>query len=224
MPYINGASEALPGTLSSCPVTLPFAQSAGQTLVVATAYSGTALSNLASVTDTAGNTYIRLPATGCVNSFEPAAQILFVAFNIASALANDNTVTLNLSPASATPSIAVLLYTGSTLVDASNSVGEPSSSPMDVSLTTQFANEELIGIANMNAGDAGTFGPGAGFAAQFADPNGIFFSADALAASAGPQTWTPTATSPGSASVMFIALATPDILIPADPIFFSTDF
>ena len=70
--YINGAiaSELSGNPDSNLDILLPFAQTVGQTLIIAINWFGN-LTDLASVTDTVGNTYSEIPGTACQNTDEP---------------------------------------------------------------------------------------------------------------------------------------------------------
>ena len=145
--------------VSSVSVTFTAAQTAGNLNVVVVGWNDTTAA-VTSLTDTAGNSYVRAigPTLGAGLS-----QSIYYAKNIVAAAAGANRVTVVFSPAAAYPDIRILEYRGIDSVNAvdvtAGAVGNSASSNSGA-VTTTNANDLLFG-ANMVA--TSTSGAGAGY-------------------------------------------------------------
>ena len=206
--YINGAiaSELSGNPDSNLDILLPFAQTVGQTLIIAINWFGN-LTDLASVTDTVGNTYSEIPGTACQNTDEPNVSIAYVCVGIVASAAGTNTITCAFSPDVAYPNIQVSLVANVYGIDTANSLGEPPSSPMNISVTTTEDNDYLWGAAEGNGGDLQWISFG-NFTAQFTPDDQTWYVGDDTAGAAGVVTWSPTAEQPEYGSLILVAFTT----------------
>src|SRR5581483_7004810 len=151
--FVQGASATPQSPQSTISVTYPQAQAAGNTNIVAVGWND-ATSTVASVTDSAGNSY-RLAAPVARGS--GVSQAIYYASNIAAAGAGSNVVTVTLSRAAPWPDIRILEYSGldptspfDVATSAAGSSGNASSGPV-----TTTAQSELIFGAGITTGGFG---------------------------------------------------------------------
>jgi len=225
--YVNANTNAFAGT-GTVTYTIPFAQTAGDCfLFVVNLYNSSTFSAPTSVHDTAGNTY-NAPIQTLGNTNEPTTCFLYAVSNIKAAAANANTVTMTLPSGAQFPQAFIIEYTGASitsLVNASNGVGTPTTSPISTPITTTISNCELVGIITGNGGDGDPLAIGSGFTSRYNSGDGWFVAGDASAATATSYTFDPTSGSPGFTTTFVVALEPGSgPTIHSDPIFFSMDF
>jgi len=167
--YIQGASAATGGALTTVPVTMPNVQTAGNLNVVIIGWNDTT-ATVSSVTDTEGNTYtIAAPLlTG-----GGLSQAIFFAKNIAGEASNPNGVTVTFSQAAAAPDVRVLEYKGLDItnpVDVTAGAVGTSNLADSGACTTTTPTELVVAGATVSSNITG---PGTGFTTvALTHPNG----------------------------------------------------
>jgi hypothetical protein len=167
--YIQGASTATGGSLTTVPVILPNVQTAGNLNVVIIGWNDTT-ATVSSVTDTEGNTYsIAAPAlqgTGL-------SQVVYFAKNIAGEATNPNEVTVTFSAAAQAPDVRVLEYKGldtTNPVDVTGGAVGTSNLADSGACTTTTPTELIVAGATVSSSISG---PGTGFTTvALTHPNG----------------------------------------------------
>lgn len=164
--FVQGASNAASG-VSSLAKAFTSNNTAGNTIIVSFAFwkSG-GFTAVPTVTDTRGNTYHRV-------GFSPnnlASQaFVFVAYNCAGGA---NTVTVGLGT-SADTDMSIHEYSGCASVNAldQNAYFYTPTSPLTMSMTTQYANEVLFCFAYNQTSGSSTFTPSAGWTGRESTSN-----------------------------------------------------
>jgi hypothetical protein len=143
--YVQSNASA-PASASTMTVTYTSAQSAGDLNVVAIGWVDST-SNVASVTDSKGNTYVR--ALGPTTVSGTASQSIYYALNIAVAAAGANTVTVTFNATVPDPDVRILEYSGIATANALDvAVGASSATGTALSsgtATTTNANDLILG-------------------------------------------------------------------------------
>jgi hypothetical protein len=153
---------AVPTASTSVSVAYTSAQSAGDLNVVAIGWYNTT-TTVASVTDTAGNSYTA--ALGVTTSSKAGSLQIWYAQNIASSSANANTVTVTFNTTSSYPDVRIAEYSGiatSSPLDvtaASSTLWTTSTLSTSGFVTTTNANDLLVG-ANYVANTTNSAGTG----------------------------------------------------------------
>jgi fibronectin type 3 domain-containing protein len=203
-PVFVQVNSAVPQSTSvpSVVVTFNAAQTAGNLNLVAVGWNDTQ-ATVASVTDTAGNSYVRAvgPTLG-----SGLSQSIYLAKNIVAAAAGTNRVTVAFSPAAQYPDVRILEYGG---IDPANPVdntaaatGNSTTSNSGVAVTAN-PTDLLVG-ANMVF--TGTTGPGSGFTTRvITNPDGDI-AEDRLVTAAGSYSATAPLSSAGAWVMQMVAL------------------
>jgi fibronectin type 3 domain-containing protein len=164
----NYAAPQTPQT--SVAVAYPAAQTAGDLNVVVVGWNDTTR-QVASVTDTKGNVYVR--AVGPTTQTGMATQSIYYAANVVAAAANGNTVTVTFTGAANYPDIRIAEYRGIAPVnpvDVTAAAQGSSTSSNSGPATTTNANDLLVGA---NLVQTVTTGPGASFTTRvITNPDG----------------------------------------------------
>jgi len=163
--YVQGNYSCPQSPQTSMAVTYTKAQVAGDLNVVVIGWND-ATATIASVTDTAGNQYLRA-GNPTIRTGNPAiSQSIYYAKNIASAAASANAVTVAFSVAAAFPDIRILEYAGLDLANPLDvfvgSTGN-SSTTSSAAVTTTNANDLLVAG---NTIETFTTGAGTGFTSR----------------------------------------------------------
>ena len=163
--YVQGNYSCPQSPQTSMAVTYTKAQVAGDLNVVVIGWND-ATATIASVTDTAGNQYLRA-GNPTIRTGNPAiSQSIYYAKNIASAAASANAVTVAFSVAAAFPDIRILEYAGLDLANPLDvfvgSTGN-SSTTSSGAVTTTNANDLLVAG---NTIETFTTGAGTGFTSR----------------------------------------------------------
>ena len=157
--FVQVASSVPQTPQTTVTTSLPSPQSLGDLNVVAIGWANTT-SDVASVTDGAGNVYVRAAPT---NRSSQDSQAIFYAKNILSGL---NLVTVNMTASTPYVDVRVAEYSGLDLMnplDVTAGAGGSSSSPSSGSATTTKAREILVGAGTTS----GIFnGPGSGYTSR----------------------------------------------------------
>ena len=191
--YVQNAWTNPSAPTSSVTATFASAQTAGDINLFIVGWADFT-STVSSVTDSKGNVYTL--AVGPTRSSGNASQSIYYAKNIASAVANANTVTVTFSTAVAYPDLCILEYSGvstTTPVDVSAAAASTGTALDSGAMATTVANDWIV------LGDYiqhGTTSEGGGFTERLYDDDSQV-AADAIEGTAGTYHATATQDSTG---------------------------
>ena len=204
--YVQGNYSTPQSAQSSVAVKFNAAQLGGDLNVVAVGWNDST-ATVASVTDTAGNTYSR--AVGPTTITGVASQSIYYAKNIAATSAGANTVTVTFSTGAQYPDIRVLEYSGADLanpVDVTSASSGNSTSSSSGSVTTTSPIDLLFG-ANLVL--SSTIGSGGSFTTRLLTTPDGDIAEDQLVTTAGSYAATAPLSSSSQWIMQMIAFRTP---------------
>ena len=158
--YVQGSYATPQAVLSPVNVTFSGAQVAGDLNVVVVGWNDST-ATVSTVTDSAGNTYVRAVGPTVVSG--TLSQSIYYAKNILAAAAGTNSVTVTFSAAAAYPDIRILEYSGADLgnpVDVTAAATGNNANSASGSATTTNPTDLLFAA---NIVTSLTSGPGTGF-------------------------------------------------------------